>query len=141
MGAFVDHPLTLTSLHQKGIPVWFVRKVEATPDARIDRRVGVIAEDRLLCFQLPSGFKVDGIDSEPPHRVIWEGLPDKTERYAAMSKYLQSLLYHPAFFGSELGRASTSDMSSIKRVEEIPVLSEPLSTKKLNPKTMSQPCK
>ncbi|KAJ3963751.1 hypothetical protein EV361DRAFT_813068 [Lentinula raphanica] len=101
IGAFTDNFATLTRLYKAGVPVWFVRRVEDTPDARIDSTAPVIAEDRFQCFTLPSGFRVDGSDAEPPHQVVWEGLPNRTERYAAMSAYLQSLLYPPSLFGSD----------------------------------------
>ncbi|KAJ3755626.1 hypothetical protein EV360DRAFT_85739 [Lentinula raphanica] len=100
IGAFADNFFTLAALYENGIPVWFVRRVEDTPDARIDSTAPVIAEDRFQCFTLPSGFRVDGSDAEPPHKVVWEGLPNKTERYSAMSAYLHSLLSPPSLFGS-----------------------------------------
>ncbi|KAJ3964176.1 hypothetical protein EV361DRAFT_980183, partial [Lentinula raphanica] len=75
IGAFADNFFTLAALYENGIPVWF-------------------------SFELPSGFRVDGSDAEPPHKVVWEGLPNKTERYSAMSAYLHSLLSPPSLFGS-----------------------------------------
>ncbi|KAJ3765408.1 hypothetical protein FB446DRAFT_709481 [Lentinula raphanica] len=115
IGAFTDQLATLDDLYHRGIPVWFVRRVEDNPDARIDRSTHIIAEDSLQCFELPSGFRVDGTDAEPPHRVIWDGLPNNTERYAAMSAYLQFLLASPTLFGL----AEIRNISSISKVEQI----------------------
>ncbi|KAJ3755171.1 hypothetical protein EV360DRAFT_86147 [Lentinula raphanica] len=115
IGAFTDQLATVDDLYHHGIPVWFVRRVEDNPDARIDRSVHVIAEDSLQCFELPSGFRVDGTDADPPHRIIWDGLPNNTERYAAMSTYLQSLLASPTLFGV----AGIRSISSVSRVEQI----------------------
>ncbi|KAJ3832158.1 hypothetical protein F5878DRAFT_666822 [Lentinula raphanica] len=100
IGAFTDNFTTLDTLFHLGIPVWFVRPVKVTPDARIDRSAPLIAENSSRIITLPSGFQVDGIDAEPNHKVIWEGLTNKSERYTAMNAYLQSLLNPSAFFGA-----------------------------------------
>ncbi|KAJ3712704.1 hypothetical protein C8R42DRAFT_647498 [Lentinula raphanica] len=100
IGAFTDNLDTLDTLYYLGIPVWFVRPVTATPDARIDQSAHLIAEDSSYIIELPSGFQVNGIDAEPNHPVIWEGLPNKPERLIAMNAYLQSLLYPSSVFGA-----------------------------------------
>ncbi|KAJ3716051.1 hypothetical protein C8R42DRAFT_532579, partial [Lentinula raphanica] len=94
IGAFTDDVSILDTLYHLGIPVWFVRPVQNTPDARIDRTVPLITEDSLRIIALPSGYVVDGTDAEPRHKVVWEGLLDTPDRYVAMNTYLQSLL-HP----------------------------------------------
>ncbi|KAJ3837372.1 hypothetical protein F5878DRAFT_662140 [Lentinula raphanica] len=99
IGAFTDDLPTLDTLYRLGIPVWFLRPVSETPDARIDRSACLIAEDSSQSYELPSGFRVDGTDAEPTHVVIWEGLSNKTERLVAMNAYLQSLLYPSSIFG------------------------------------------
>ncbi|KAJ3738029.1 hypothetical protein EV360DRAFT_58502, partial [Lentinula raphanica] len=87
-------------LYHLGIPVWFVRPVKVTPDARIDHSAPLIAENSSRIIELPSGFLMDGTDAEPNHKVVWEGLPNKPERYTAMNSYLQSLLNPSLLFGS-----------------------------------------
>ncbi|KAJ3834093.1 hypothetical protein F5878DRAFT_665074 [Lentinula raphanica] len=99
IGAFTEDLATLDTLYHLGIPVWFVRPVKATPDARIDRAASLIAEDSLQLIKLPSGLQVDGTDANPPHVVIWEGQPNEPERLIAMNSYLQSLLYPSSIFG------------------------------------------
>ncbi|KAJ3730761.1 hypothetical protein C8R42DRAFT_540207, partial [Lentinula raphanica] len=100
IGAFTDNSSTADTLYCLGIPVWFVRPVKNTPDARIDRVASLIAEDSSRIIELPSGFRVDGTDAEPSHKIIWEGPTNKPECFAAMHAYLQSLLYPSSVFGS-----------------------------------------
>ncbi|KAJ3766561.1 hypothetical protein FB446DRAFT_653607 [Lentinula raphanica] len=99
IGAFTDNLATLDTLYHLGIPVWFVRPVTDTPDARIDRSAPLVAEDSSQMIRLPSGFRVDGTDAEPNHPVIWEGLSIKPERLIAMNAYLHSLVYPSSTFG------------------------------------------
>ncbi|KAJ3970823.1 hypothetical protein EV361DRAFT_992937 [Lentinula raphanica] len=108
IGAFTDDLTILDTLYYLGIPVWFVRPVTETPDARINRSARVIAEDNLQIIELPSGFQVDGTDAEPNHAIIWEGLPNKTERLTAMNAYMQSLLSPPSVFGSSPPQSPSS---------------------------------
>ncbi|KAJ3728411.1 hypothetical protein C8R42DRAFT_539064, partial [Lentinula raphanica] len=108
IGAFADDFSVLDTLYHLGIPVWFVRPVKKTPDARIDCSAPLIAENSLRVIELPSGFQLDGTDAEPHHKVIWEGLHNKPERYAAMNAYLHSLLYPPSSFGSKQPRSLPS---------------------------------
>ncbi|KAJ3751750.1 hypothetical protein EV360DRAFT_75948 [Lentinula raphanica] len=113
IGAFTDNLSTLEKFYQLGIPVWFVRPVKATPDARIDRSAPLIAEDSSRIIHLPSGFRVDGTDAEPSHKVIWEGLTNKPERFAAMNAYLHSLLFPSSVFGSNQMQSLSSYQKAI----------------------------
>ncbi|KAJ3725174.1 hypothetical protein C8R42DRAFT_640081 [Lentinula raphanica] len=116
VGAFTDNLSTLDILYYLGIPVWYARPVQNTPDARIDRSTYVIAEDQSKLFTLPSGFQVDGSDAIPEHKVVWEGLPNKSERYSAMNAYLSALLYPSSLFGSsQLPGISSSQRALVTR--------------------------
>ncbi|KAJ3826070.1 hypothetical protein F5880DRAFT_1610533 [Lentinula raphanica] len=76
IGAFTDKLAILDTLCNLGIPVC------------------------SQIIRLPSGLQLDGTDADPNHKVVWEGLSTKPERYAAMNSYLQSLLDQPSAFGS-----------------------------------------
>ncbi|KAL0062949.1 hypothetical protein AAF712_010170 [Marasmius tenuissimus] len=99
MGAFSDNPEVVEALFCLGIPVWYVRPITQDPDTRVDRVIGfILGFDKL---SLPSGFVVDLSEGTPPHRVIYEGLANKPERYLAMSRYLSSLQQYPPLFSSD----------------------------------------
>ncbi|KAJ3764707.1 hypothetical protein FB446DRAFT_795824 [Lentinula raphanica] len=104
---------TLDTLYHLGIPVWFVRPAKNNPDARIDRSADLIAEDSSRIIELPSGFRVDGTDAEPSHKIIWEGPTNKPECFAAMHAYLQSLLFPSTVFGSNQIQSLTSLQKAI----------------------------
>ncbi|KAJ3969710.1 hypothetical protein EV361DRAFT_951219 [Lentinula raphanica] len=113
IGAFTDNSSTADTLYCLEIPVWFVRPVKNTPDARIDRVASLIAEDSSRIIELPSGFRVDGTDAEPSHKIIWEGPTNKPECFAAMHAYLQSLLYPSSVFGSHQMQSLSSFQKAI----------------------------
>ncbi|KAK1233985.1 hypothetical protein PQX77_002825 [Marasmius sp. AFHP31] len=106
MGAFADSPEVAEALFQLGIPVWYTRPISRDLDVRVDRVVNFTQGTDTLT--LSSGFKVDLSEATPPHRVIYNGLANKPERYLAMSKYTSSLQQYPSLFGSDEPRSSTS---------------------------------
>ncbi|KAJ3966182.1 hypothetical protein EV361DRAFT_936342 [Lentinula raphanica] len=110
IGAFTDDLSTLHTLYNLGIPVWYVRPVRNTPDARIDRAAThLIAEDSSQIIELPGGFRLDGTDAQPNHKVVWEGMSNESERYTAMNAYLHSLLYpSSSVFGSKQPQMTSS---------------------------------
>ncbi|KAJ3778110.1 hypothetical protein FB446DRAFT_798333 [Lentinula raphanica] len=114
IGAFTDNSSTADTLYCLGIPVWFVRPVKDTPNARIDSSAPLIVEDSSRMIYLPSGFRVDGTDAEPSHQVIWEGLTNKPERFGAMNAYLLSLVYPSSdVFGSNQMQSLSSFQKAI----------------------------
>ncbi|KAJ3709985.1 hypothetical protein C8R42DRAFT_729717 [Lentinula raphanica] len=91
----------------------FTDNIKNTPDAQIDRVASLIAEDSSRIIELPSGFRVDGTDAEPSHKIIWEGPTNKPECFVAMNAYLQSLLYPSSVFGSHQMQSLSSFQKAI----------------------------
>ncbi|KAK1221131.1 hypothetical protein PQX77_016069 [Marasmius sp. AFHP31] len=109
IGAFSDSPEVVEALFWLGIPVWYLRPISKDLDVRVDRVAefirGSLESKKLV---LPSGFEVDLSKGQSSHRVIYEGLANKPERYLAMSNYLTSIQQYPSIFGSDEPRSSTS---------------------------------
>ncbi|KAJ3709802.1 hypothetical protein C8R42DRAFT_649204 [Lentinula raphanica] len=89
IGAFTDNSSTADTLYCLGIPVC----------------------SRII--ELPSGFRMDGTDAEPSHKIIWEGPTNKPECFVAMNAYLQSLLYPSSVFGSHQMQSLSSFQKAI----------------------------
>ena len=101
-------------LFHLGIPVWLVHPVSTTPDPCIEAVGSLISKDTHQWIQLPSGWKVDVMDVEPYHPVIFEGLVNKPECYLAMAAYLYSLADAvPHVFGSVTPQNSNSMLKAL----------------------------
>ena len=90
LGAFTDDLNTADMLFHAGIPVWVVHPVEKLLTLRID----CVCEPLLATttkIALTEHCSLPLIDSEPPHRVIFNGQCNDLERYKMMSHFLRSL--------------------------------------------------
>ncbi|KIK50855.1 hypothetical protein GYMLUDRAFT_145271, partial [Collybiopsis luxurians FD-317 M1] len=92
IGAFTEDLGDLDLLFYAGIPVWYICTVKSMPFVRIDSVVSFIREDYSQRLTQPDGFVVDATDATPPHKIIYDGLPNKPDHYRNMAKYLDSLL-------------------------------------------------
>ncbi|KAJ3736828.1 hypothetical protein DFJ43DRAFT_1149938 [Lentinula guzmanii] len=109
IGAFTEDLDNIDLLYYSGVPVWYVRHVGdsvATPLGSQDVRIEQ---------------KIRADDSTPPHRIIYEGLPGKPERYAAMGAYIRSLFYYPPLLGSPAPQSLTSMSRAIATASKTPV--------------------
>jgi hypothetical protein len=92
IGAFTENLNDLDLLFYAGVPVWYICTVESMPYVRIDSVVPFLQEDNSQCFIRPDGFIVDCTDASPPHKIIYDGLPNRPDRYHKMATFLDSLL-------------------------------------------------
>ncbi|KIK54141.1 hypothetical protein GYMLUDRAFT_103954, partial [Collybiopsis luxurians FD-317 M1] len=116
MGAFTEDLETLDFLFHAGIPVWWVRLANNSPNARIDEVVPFIREDNQHRFHLRSNTVIDCMDESPPHPVIFSGACAKPERYIRMGGYLRSRLQYPLLLGSDEPRSSLSLRNAVTSV-------------------------
>ncbi|KIK62156.1 hypothetical protein GYMLUDRAFT_118826, partial [Collybiopsis luxurians FD-317 M1] len=92
VGAFTEDLNDLGLLFYAGIPVWYVCKAKDMPHIRIDRVTPLLKEDSSQRLTRPDGFIIDCSNTFPPHKTIYEGLPNKPDRYRQMVAYLDSLV-------------------------------------------------
>ncbi|KAF9067782.1 hypothetical protein BDP27DRAFT_1181139, partial [Rhodocollybia butyracea] len=100
VGTFTEDSGHLDLLFHLGIPVWFVRHVSKTPEARVNKIVPFISEGFQQQLSLPSGHDIDCRDATPARRTVYDGPAEKPERYIAMAAYVRSLFNYPGLFGS-----------------------------------------
>ncbi|KIK65176.1 hypothetical protein GYMLUDRAFT_145217, partial [Collybiopsis luxurians FD-317 M1] len=96
IGAFTESLDDLDILFYAGIPVWYVCMAKSMPYARINSVAPLLHEDYSQKLVRPGGFIVDCADTSPPHKVVYEGLPNKPDRYQKMAAYIDSLVNEPA---------------------------------------------
>lgn len=140
IGAFTEDLDHLDMLFYSGIPVWFVRSVSKTPEARIDKVVPLTDEDFRQQILLPSGYPVDCRDAVPARRIIYDGLAAKPERYIAMAAYIRSLFNYSSLFGSSEPRSSTSLMNARNALPSSSTLPTSSSSANRTGKYRAQPC-
>ncbi|KAL0562994.1 hypothetical protein V5O48_019085, partial [Marasmius crinis-equi] len=115
VGAFAEQDANADNLYHAGIPVWYSRWLSEAPAVRVDR-VEVLISDSIthaIPLRCGSGF-LDCSDATPSHKVIYEGLAGKPERYLAMGNYLRSRCQHPSSFSNQELRSSTSVIHTIQ---------------------------
>ncbi|KAF9060482.1 hypothetical protein BDP27DRAFT_1430050 [Rhodocollybia butyracea] len=122
IGAFTEDLDHLDLLFYAGIPVWFVRSVSKTPEARIDKVVPITSEDVRQRLLLPSGHTIDCRDAFPPRRLVYDGLAAKPERYMAMATYIRSLFNYSSLFGSPEPRSFASLRNANNALPSSPTL-------------------
>ncbi|KAJ8092482.1 hypothetical protein PM082_023735 [Marasmius tenuissimus] len=108
MGAFTEDYDALDSLYHAGIPVWYIRRLSNTPEVRIDKVVNFIHDTNSFKLALRFGGVLDTSDASPPHRIIYNQLAAKPERYMAMGNFIRSLFQYPCLIGLDTPRSSTS---------------------------------
>ncbi|KAF9060352.1 hypothetical protein BDP27DRAFT_1184693, partial [Rhodocollybia butyracea] len=139
IGAFTEDLDHLDVLFYAGVPVWFVRSVSKTPEARIDKVVPLTSEDFRQRILLASGHSLDCRDAIPACRVVYDGLAAKPERYIAMAAYIRSLFNYSSLFGSSEPRSSTSLMNAHNALPSSSAL--PISSSSTNrAQYRAQPC-
>ncbi|KAK1234577.1 hypothetical protein PQX77_002219 [Marasmius sp. AFHP31] len=114
MGAFTENKETTDALFHAGIPVWLIRPISRTPAVHIDAVGNFIEEKPDQKLHVRFGGEVDTTNVSPSHRVIYNHLPGKLERYIAMANYLHSLFQYHSFFGSSKARSSTSVVRTLQ---------------------------
>ncbi|KAF9061105.1 hypothetical protein BDP27DRAFT_1429318 [Rhodocollybia butyracea] len=83
IGAFTGDLDAPADLHQVGIPLWLVRPLADYSAARIDRVVAPLDEDWNSQLPIWDSFsKLNVSQSDPPHPVIYTGLPSYYKCYA-----------------------------------------------------------
>ncbi|KAL0566025.1 hypothetical protein V5O48_015989 [Marasmius crinis-equi] len=109
VGAFTSQEAEADSLFRAGIPVWYSHRLSDAPGVRVDSVASFISDaiTNRLIQRFGDGF-LDCSDATPPHRVIYEGLAAKPERYFAMANYMSSRFLYPSSFGNTELRSSTS---------------------------------
>ncbi|KIK50555.1 hypothetical protein GYMLUDRAFT_105938, partial [Collybiopsis luxurians FD-317 M1] len=97
IGAFTESLDHLDLLFFAGIPVWYICMASSMPYVRIDAVAPFLKEDQSSQRLVrPGGFIVDCSDTLPPHKIIYDGLANKPDRYRKMAAYLDSLINDPA---------------------------------------------
>ncbi|KIK53581.1 hypothetical protein GYMLUDRAFT_250286 [Collybiopsis luxurians FD-317 M1] len=83
IGAFTENLNDLDLLFYTRIPVWYIYHSQ--------------------WFIHPDGFIVNCADASPPHKIIYDGLPNRPNCYTRMVTFLDSLLNEPTgLLGSEV---------------------------------------
>ncbi|KIK51177.1 hypothetical protein GYMLUDRAFT_105785, partial [Collybiopsis luxurians FD-317 M1] len=92
IGAFTENLNDLDLLFYAGVPVWYICMADSMPYVRIDSVAPLLREDHSRRFVRPDGFIVDCTNASPPHKIIYDGLPNRPDRYHKMAAFLDSLL-------------------------------------------------
>lgn len=91
MGAFTDDYDIAADLFRMGIPLWFLRRWREESDSfRIDNIVAPL--DFTYNLTLPirgTELFLDVSHTDPPHPVVYTGLPGSFTRYIQMARYIQ----------------------------------------------------
>ncbi|KAL0056772.1 hypothetical protein AAF712_016618 [Marasmius tenuissimus] len=114
VGAFVENLDELDNLFHAGIPVWYLRRFEESPDIRIDAEAYFINNISTQKLPLRFGGELDTCDDTPPRPVLYTGLAGKPECYLCMLNYIRSLFQYPSILGSSEVRSSTSVIRSTR---------------------------
>ncbi|KIK53472.1 hypothetical protein GYMLUDRAFT_104434, partial [Collybiopsis luxurians FD-317 M1] len=100
IGAFTKQLGDLDLLFHAGIPVWYICRVKNMPYVRIDSVAPLLCEDYSQQLIRPDGFVVDCSNTTPPHKIIYNGVPNRPDHFQKMGEYLDSLLNDaPLFLG------------------------------------------
>lgn len=88
------------------------------PFVCIDSVAPLLCKDYSQQLIQPDSFVVDCTNATPPHRIIYDSLPNKPDHYQKMAAYLNSLVNKsPLLLG---GQGSTNSMKGdLKSVREM----------------------
>lgn len=106
MGAFTDDLNRAADLFRIGIPVWLVRRFEGHVMTKILRFVAPL-DEQAWDFTLPlrdSEAPLDVAHADPPHMLVYKGLPGRYTRYVRMNIFVQG-----QFASSLVGSFGTDD--------------------------------
>lgn len=107
MGAFTGELSVAADLFRIGIPVWLVRRLDHHSMTKILRVVAPL-DERSWDFTLPLRDSYESLDvahENPPHPLIYRGLPGSYKRYARMSIFV-----HQQFASSLIGTFGTQEL-------------------------------
>ncbi|KAJ3741061.1 hypothetical protein EV360DRAFT_15592, partial [Lentinula raphanica] len=96
IGAFTGDLSVAADLFRIGCPLWLVRPCAELVNIQIDHHVDPLdeTEDHTLPIR-NSNECVDVSDADPPHQLIYSGLPGCFTHYAHISQFLQQYFSNP----------------------------------------------
>lgn len=107
MGAFTDDFSAVTDLFRIGIPVWLVHRLECHVLTKILQIVPAL-DEHSWNHTLPLRDSLEPLNiahADPPHPVIYSGLPGSYTRYARINIFMQQ-----QFASSLIGTFGTQEM-------------------------------
>lgn len=105
MGAFTGDLDTAADLFRIGVPVWLVRHLEHQVMTKICKFVAPLDESWNHTLPLRESEPLDASHEDPPHPLIYTGLPGTDTRYRHMRTFV-----HQQFSSSLVGSFRTHEV-------------------------------